>query len=264
MATKPLESWIDGLQVNGRYSFVRSEALSDSGLTPSAVNKALQRAVKRGRIVKIKEYFYVLVPLEYTAAGSPPVSWFVQNLMVAMNQSYYVGLLSAAAQHGASHHQPQEFQVMTDRSVRPMKAGRTRIRFFASKYVERAAVQDVKTPTGFMRVATPETTVVDLVRFARSVGRLDSVANVIADLSARIEPRRLIAAIRLVNDVPNTQRLGYILDQIHQRRLANPIREWLRRQSPSLISFRSGRSATEKQVNGRWNLLIGRPLEPGS
>jgi len=37
--------------------------------------------------------------------------------MAAMELPYHVGLLSAAGHHGASHQQPQEFQVVTDRSI---------------------------------------------------------------------------------------------------------------------------------------------------
>ena len=194
MATATLESWIDAQQAKGRYSFVRADAVHESNLSPAAVSKALQRSVKRGRIVKLKDYFYVLVPLEYVNAGAPPASWFIRDLMAAMGLPYYVGLLSAAALHGASHHQPQEFQVFTDRSVRPLKAGRTRIRFSASKYVAGAAVADMKTATGSMRVSTPETTAVDLVRFVKSAGQLDNVATVIAELSPALDPKRLLAA----------------------------------------------------------------------
>ena len=50
----------------------------------------------RGRIAKAKDYFYVIVPLEYAAAGAPPASWFVNDLMAAMTRPYYVGLLTAA------------------------------------------------------------------------------------------------------------------------------------------------------------------------
>ena len=75
-----------------------------------------------------EEYFYVIVPLEYRAVGAPPVSWFIHDLMKAMELPYYVSLLSAAALHGASHQQPQTFQVMTDRSLRSVLAGRTTLR----------------------------------------------------------------------------------------------------------------------------------------
>lgn len=261
MAAKTLESWIDSLQSNGRYSFARAQALSESGLSSEAVSKALQRSAKRGRIVKLKEYFYAIVPLEYASAGAPPASWFVRDLMGTMGLPYYVGLLSAAALHGSSHHQPQDFQVLTDRSVRPLAAGRTRIRFFTSQYVSRAATSDVKTATGPMRVSTPETTVVDLVRFARAAGRLDNVATVIAELAPALDPKRLLAAIRIVRDVPNAQRLGYILDHVRQRRLADPIHEWVQRQSPRELPLRPGRTMEGTRENRRWHLRVDHPIE---
>ena len=167
MAAISVEKWIDDRQANGSYTFLRSDAIAGSGLSAEAVKKALQRLARRGRVLKVKDYFYVIVPLEYQNAGGPPAAWFIHDLMAAMQLPYYVGILTAAAQHGASHQQPQEFQVITDRSVRPLTVGRTRIRFFASRYVAEAAVASIKTPTGTMRVATPETTAVDLVRFTR-------------------------------------------------------------------------------------------------
>ena len=45
MASASLESWIDGLQASGKYSFLRAEAVSESGLSAEAVSKALQRSV---------------------------------------------------------------------------------------------------------------------------------------------------------------------------------------------------------------------------
>lgn len=91
---------------------------------------------------------------------------------------------------------------------RPGRRGANgRIRFFASKFVEDAAVEEVKTPTGTMRLSTPEATAVDLVRFAKAAGYLDNVATVIAELSSSLEAKKLLAAVKLTDDVPNAQRL---------------------------------------------------------
>jgi predicted transcriptional regulator of viral defense system len=261
MRSSSLKSWIDRLQAGGRYSLLRAEAVRDSGLTPNAVSKALRQAVKDGRIVRLKEYAYVIVPLEYRAAGAPPPSWFIHDLMAAMNLPYYVGLLSAAALHGASHQQPQMFQVMTDRSVRPIVAGRTKIQFFASKYVAQAAVQEMKTPTGLMRVSTPEATAVDLVRFAKAAGQLDHVAALIAELSHALNPKRLIAAARVVNDIPNAQRLGHILDRVRQRELADALHAWVESRIERTQLLRPGRSADSAKEDRRWRLLVNTPLE---
>ena len=261
MATTTLEKWIDELQTRGKYTFVRADAVTGSGLSQEAVKKALQRLARRGRIVKLKDYFFVLVPLEYASAGAPPPSWFVHDLMAAMQLPYYVGLLSAAALHGSSHHQPQEFQVVTDRSVRQLVAGRARIRFLASKFMAKAAVMDVKTPTGRMRVSTPETTALDLVRFAKAAGYLDHVATVLAEMSSSLDPKKLLDAVRVVEDVPNAQRLGYILDRVHRRSLTNTLRGWVERQAPRSVPLCSGRLAADAPADRRWHILVNQPLE---
>lgn len=261
MPAVSLESWIDSLQTFGRYSFLRDEALRDSGLTGEAAGKALQRAVKSGRLIRPKEYFYVIVPLEYRAAGAPPVSWFIHDLMKAMELPYYVSLLSAAALHGASHQSPQVFQVMTDRSVRAMSAGRAWIRLFASKYVDRAATMEIKTPTGSIRVSSPETTVIDLMRFVKASGHLDHVASVIAQLVPLLNPEGLVSALKVVHDIPNAQRLGYLLDVLRQRKLSTPVHRWVKPHIERFQPLRPGQSVDDAGENKRWHLLINGPVE---
>jgi predicted transcriptional regulator of viral defense system len=261
MVAATLERWIDKLQMGGRYAFLRSEAVAESGLSAEAVKKALQRMTARGRIAKAKDYFYVIVPLEYAAAGAPPASWFINDLMAAMARPYYVGLLTAAAQHGASHHAPQEFQVVTDRYVRPIVVGRAKVRFFTSKFVTEAAVTGVKTPTGTMRVSTLETTVVDLVRFSKSSGQLDNVATVIAELSSSLDPKKLLTAVKLVGDIPNAQRLGYVLEHVDARKATGPLREWIRSKAPDCVPLRAGHPSRDGSADRRWNVTVDLPLE---
>lgn len=261
MTAKTLENWVDELQSIGRYSFQRSEAVAESGLTAEAAKKALRRLTLKGRISRAKDYFYVIVPLEYSKAGAPPPSWYIHDLMAAMQLPYYVGLLSAAAQHGASHHQPQEFQVITDRSVRTLMLPNARIRFFASKFLNDAAVENVKTPTGFMRLSTPETTAIDLVRFAKAAGYLDNVATVLSELSTSLNARKLLAAVKITGDIPNAQRLGYILDQLRARQVAKPLHEWVDAKAPTPIPLRSGKVSPDVPENHRWHVLVNHPLE---
>lgn len=256
-----LENWIDDQQARGKYTFLRTDATRGSSLSSEAVKKALQRLERRRRVVKAKNYFYVIVPLEYQSAGAPPASWFVHDLTVAMKLPYYVGLLTAAGLHGASPQQPQEFQVFTDRPVRAITVGRIRLRFFTSRYVAAAATVKLKTPTGTIQVSSPETTVVDLVRFSKAAGHLDHVAEVIAELAPSLKPGKLLSAVRLVGDVPNAQRLGYIFDLIRARRLADPIRAWVNRKDPRPVPLRSGRPVSGAEEDKRWHVLVNEPLE---
>ncbi|MGB2985929.1 MAG: type IV toxin-antitoxin system AbiEi family antitoxin [Phycisphaerae bacterium] len=261
MPAPTVEAWVDSLQARGRYTFLRAEAVNGSGLSAEAVKKALQRLARRRRVAKVKSYFYVIVPLEYLHAGGPPPSWFIDDLMKAMERPYYVGLLSAAALHGASHQQPQEFQVFTDRPVRPIQVGRARIRIFVNKRCADTAVQSVQTPTGTMRVSTPESTAVDLVRFAKVAGHLDNVATVLMDLVPLLDPKRLLKVVRASGDLPNAQRLGYLLERVRGRPQAKALHEWLGRQSPRAVPLRSGRSANGAVEDRRWHVCVTEPIE---
>lgn len=151
--------------------------------------------------------------------------------------------------------------MVTDRSVRAILAGRQRLRFIASKYIRQASTTNIKTPTGSMWVSTPETTVVDLVRFAKAAGHLDHAAAVIAELCPAINARKLLAALRLVGDVPNSQRIGYILDLVRARQLADPIHAWLERQGPRPVPLRTGRPVANAREDKRWHVLVNGPLE---
>jgi len=86
----------------GLCPFVGVSKDSDSAL---GMGMAVIFVMTMASLVTWFVYTYVLVPLEYLHAGAPPPSWFIDDLMKAMERPYYVGLLSAAGIHGASHQQ---------------------------------------------------------------------------------------------------------------------------------------------------------------
>ena len=53
------------------------------------------------RLVVPRRGFFVIVPLEYRQSAAPPPDWYIDALMKSCGRQYYVGLLSAAALHGA-------------------------------------------------------------------------------------------------------------------------------------------------------------------
>jgi predicted transcriptional regulator of viral defense system len=214
--------FVDGLQATGTYTFTHADARAELTTSDIAIDNALRRLKKRGRIVAPRRGFYVIVPTEYRTAGSPPPSWFIDDLMRFLDQPYYVGLLSAAAIHGASHQQPMTFQVVTDRPTRQGVAGRSHVTFHMSRQVAETAVARVQTVTGTMVVSTPESTAFDIVRFSAACGGWSNVATVLLELAERLEPEALSAVAQL-RKTPEIQRLGYLLDRTGQPRLADPL-----------------------------------------
>ena len=262
MNLNSLALWIDALQGGGRYSFTRQEAVDATGLSPEAVKKSLLRLVKRKRLAKVRDNFYVIVPTEYLSAGAPPATWFIADLMQSFGQPYYVGLLSAAALHGASHHQPQEFQVVTSAPQRSLRVARQRIRFFTKQQVEATPQVDVKTPTGSVRVSSPEATALDLVRFSKASGYLGNVATVLGELADRLNPRALGAAAERQPHLPTVQRLGYLLDLVGAEAAAQPLADLIARRRPRAVPLRSDRPADDaSRRDARWRVLVNEEVE---
>ena len=133
--------------------------------------------------------------------------------MEQLGLGYYVGLLSAAQYHGAAHHRPQEFQVVTGTKRRGIARGAVRVVFVVRKRLADVPTQPFNTPRGTIRVSTVEATAVDLIGYPHHAGGLEHAATVIAELAERIDPERLVAAARTA-PMPWAQRLGYLLDYL--------------------------------------------------
>ena len=237
---RSLAAFVDDLQARGRYTFTRAEAAELMVITDLALEAALRRLKKRGRVANPRRGFYVVVPLEYRDAGCPPASWFIHDLMRFLGQPYYVGLLSAAAIHGAAHQQPMVFQVLTGQVTRASRAGRVRIDFHKNRKVEKVPVVEVQTETGSMRVSTPEATAFDLVRFAAAAGHASNVATVLGELSEKLDPAAL-AKLADSYAVPDVQRSGYLLEQLGKHDLAKPLADWLVKRRYRPIPLRPGK-----------------------
>ena len=67
-----LHKWVESLPEQGRYVFTRADAEAVAGASASAVKMTLYRLKKGGSIVSPRREFFVVVPREYRAAGSPP------------------------------------------------------------------------------------------------------------------------------------------------------------------------------------------------
>lgn len=259
----PLESiadFVDDLQARGRYTFTRAEISRASGTWTPATRAVLRRLATAGRIVRPRQGFYVIVPLEYRNAGTLPASWFIDDLMRYLDRPYYVGLLSAAAIYGAAHQRAQETQVVTDRPMRTITVGRLRIRFLQNSRVQEMPIRAVQTETGSMRVSSPEATALDLVHYLEPAGSMDNVATVLRELAEQLEPQQLVS---LAADAPSVEvrRLGYLLDLVGAVERADVIASAVgsvRRVRP----LRPGMPRRGAERSERWGLDINATVEP--
>lgn len=262
MKPSSVNEFVDYLQKQARYTFARTEAETNLKLEQAALTKGLQRLQKAGRIRMIRRGFYVIVPLEYATSGLVPPDWFIADLMKFLEQPYYVGVLTAAALHGASHQQPQEYQVVVARPERAIRTANLNIRFFLKKSMAQVTVEQVKAYTGFLTVSTPSVTALDLVRFAPAIGGLDAVLTVLTEMVEKITPEDLLKAAQQESERSQVQRLGWLLERTKRGELAKGLASWLAKQKPTKTPLDVSAPVAGSRKDPRWQVIVN--AEPQS
>lgn len=256
MKSNTVNEFVENLQKRARYTFTRAEADTALHLNQAALTKGLQRLQHGGRIRVIRRGFYVIVPLEYAIGGMIPPDWFIDDLMRFLEQPYYVGVLTAAALHGASHQQPQEYQVVVAKPERNISTTNLRIRFFLKKSVTRARVERVKAYTGLLPVSSPAVTALDLVRFAPTIGGLDVVLTVLEELVEKLTPEDLLKAAQQESERSLVQRLGWMLERTKKRELADGLAQWLTKQKSTKTPLDVSAPVTGSKKDPRWQVIV--------
>jgi predicted transcriptional regulator of viral defense system len=263
MTTKKtsLREYLEHLQSSGKYWFKKEEARSAIGANRSSFTRTLSRWEKKQRIAKAKRGFYVVIPPEYSKTGMLPPDWFVSQLMEFIGQPYYVGLLSAAAIHGAAHQQPMEYQVVVPTAERTITVGPVKIHFFKKSGMKSSSVIDVKTPTGYIKISDPALTAIDLVAYSKQVGGLDRVAMVIAELKRRIRSESIMIAARHELRFAFVQRVGWLLEQMEARSLTRHLHELVLARNPRYIPLDPEAPTSGCVKNSRWKVIENAKLD---
>ena len=253
------KDYIAKLAAHGQHHFTSADARAVLGVSADATKLALHRLARQGRIASPSRGFYVIVPPEYRSLGCLPADQFIPALMAHKKLSYYVGLLSAAQYYGAAHHRPQEFQVLLEKSRRPITCGRVRVRFVARKRLEEVHTRSFNTPRGEIRVPTPEATAVDLAGYPQHAGGLDNVATVLVELAESIDPAHLAEAAATA-PLPWAQRLGYILEFVGEANIAEPLKNYVTDNAHEHTPLVPGSYSPGTERNSAWKIIINSEL----
>lgn len=245
----------------GRYAVTTEEAEAILGIGRQAALAALARLQRRGAVFSPAKSLYVMIPPEHRSTGAPPAEWFVDPMMRHLGRPYYIGLLTAAAFHGAAHQAPQVFQVMTDfaSSLGTRQFGRQRLRFYSSKHVSTDPTDQITVPTGYAVLATKETTVVDLVSRPREAAGYGNVATILRELGtlegsalARTASRRGRAVVR---------RIGWLVERFGQVDDLEALRQAARTDlgEPALLDPAGPKRG---RADREWAIRVNRTVEP--
>ncbi|MHB0790168.1 type IV toxin-antitoxin system AbiEi family antitoxin domain-containing protein [Bradyrhizobium sp. 5.13L] len=264
-----LSKYLTTLQSEGRTSFTRDEAIKALKTTPATFLKASARLQKQHMLFNPRQGFYVVVPPQFLNWEAPPPAWYIDAMMRHEHRSYYVGLLKAAELHGATHHAVMEFQVITDKQLPRIRAGRSWISFHFRKDLNEVSdgIVERKTDTGTMKLSSPELTALDLLRYIHVAGGVDAAATVLADLGGKLNGAKL-ATMSAHFDRACGQRLGYLLDRLGHGERAEALHEhlsaaealpWVALEPPKRKESVSPSLPVER--NERWRVSIQRHPE---
>lgn len=262
-ATVSPSALADWLIARGRHFVTTEEVAELVGVEPNVVSISLQRAREANKIVSVTKGGWVPVPPEYRDAGAPPPLHYVDPLMRHLGHIYYVGLLSAARLHGASHQVPMVLQVVTPALLRDRRVGSNRIEFIRRSLAGSRPTVQRNVPTGRITVATPEVTVLDLVEAPSSGAGLGNVATVIGDLllEGAIDPDALAEAAA---DYPSAvaQRTGYLVDRMADDVASSieldPLEELVADATYTVLDPQRPR---EGEHDRRWRVIVNTDIE---
>lgn len=256
-----LDEFLNETRSRGRHSFGLEELKQALQVSDKAVNQALYRAKARKKIAQVRKGFYAIISPEYAKQGMVPPTLFIDDLMKMLNRRYYVGLISAAALHGAAHQQPMEYFVITQKpALRNIKSKKLKINFYVKKDWPATSIMQVKTDAGYINVSSPELTALDLF-FYQKVISLNNTVTILKELAEEMKPATLQKIATNYQQVTAIQRLGYILDvELNNTKLADVLLKVLKDKNVFPVALSNIKSKTG-ELNEKWKLINNTRIE---
>jgi len=265
-ANLSLEKWVEQQLSLGRYGFALS-ALRNffDEQTETALKSSLKRLVIKGKILSIYKGYYLILPPQYSNKGILPPTLFLDTFMKFLERPYYMALLNAAAYHGASHQQPQEYFVMTNFPVlRATDKKGMKINYISVKQIPEKLLEQRKTEAGYLAISNAALTATDLVQFEKRIGGINRVATVLNELADVIQPGDFNT--ELLEYVPATalQRLGYLLEfGCYKHELADALHGAMERHVLNCFRIPLKASGATKGFSSenRWKVIVNTEIE---
>ena len=266
-AATSIKEWINSLHQKGKLYFsIEQVAEAFPDLQPTGVRSALARLSTKNSIVSVWKGFYVIVPITYSVNGILPPVMYVDHLMRHIQRHYYVGLLNAAAFHGAALQQPQVFSVIVQYpTLRDNQKKNVRLQFVARRnFPSDELLESRKTQTGYVKISNPALTAADIIQYEKEIGGLNRACTVLNDLVEVLNFTDLHDSFFEVVNTTTIQRLGYLLENIIEREdLATQLYQKAKLANCTFqtVPLKSGKLSDTGSIDKKWKLILNTKLE---
>lgn len=261
-----VREWIRKLQSEGKHSFSLVSLKKElPASTITGVKRALSRLSFKGQIISIYKGYYLVIPPQYSSIGILPPSSFVDSFMNFLERAYYMALLTAAAFHGASHHQAQEFFVVTGFPVlRPFQKKGVKMNYISKKVIPGGLLESRKTESGYLKISNPVLTAADLIQFEKRVGGINRAAIVLEELAEAIKPGDFSQLFVRTTPATTLQRLGYLLENvINNQKLSSALYKQMIKTGVNFFRtpLKPSTSSRGFSSDERWKVIINTIIE---
>ncbi|MBX2928047.1 MAG: type IV toxin-antitoxin system AbiEi family antitoxin [Saprospiraceae bacterium] len=258
--------WLDKILAKGAYGFskeILQKELPD--FSDIAIKRALSRLSSKGEIISLYKGYYLIIPPQYASKGILPPPLYLDAFMKHLKRPYYVSLLNAAAFHGASHQQPQEYFVMTGFPVlRPTQKNGLKINYVSIKEIPEVLIEKRKTEAGYLNVSNAALTAGDLIQYEKRIGGMNRAATVLNELAEAIKPTDFSSSLLTHVQVTALQRLGYLLESVClNQKLADALFEAMRKEQLSFfrIPLKPSKDTKGYSSENRWKVIVNTEIE---
>jgi predicted transcriptional regulator of viral defense system len=254
-----LDKYLTEVRSQGRHAFTVEELKNEFNLSYPALRQNLFRLKLKKEIALIRQGFYVIIPPEYSKHGMLPPYLFIDDLMKSLNKPYYVGLLSAAALHGAAHQQPMGYTVITQ-SPAPRSIDKLKIVFFGKQNFMRDGIIQRKTPAGYINVSSPELTALEFFDYIYKFG-INRITTVLQELAEEMKPAILTKIAKQYTNTAAIQRLGYILEkEVSAEKLSDSLRKVLNERVYFPVPL-SPQKTKKGETDSKWKIIKNMEIE---
>ena len=247
------------------------------GVRAERVSRSLAVPRRDKRMLSVTKGLWAPVSPARCAAGTNPPVEYIDEMMSHLGHPYCLGYRSAAAMYGAAHFGWWDLQVITTARLRRRRLGAWPLLFVTRPDLDRLPVRTLARAGKPVQVASPETTVFDLIARPDLALGLSHTATLVAELLTvdALDGAALARAARL-HAASVVRRGGLLLDHL-QSELAwdmdspldlEPLEEYVKTLPHRTVRLSAGRdsclrldSPAEERVGSRWGVLVDMAIE---
>lgn len=256
-----LTDYLDTVRAKGRYAFTVEELKEQFDISDKALHQNLFRLITKKKIVQIRKGFYTILPAEYARQGVIPAILFIDDMMRSLGKRYYIGLISAAAMHGAAHQQTMETFIITEKpALRNINNKKIKIKFFVKGDWNSNDIEQIKTDAGYVQVSSPELTALDLLNYVNNLG-MNRVMTILRELIEVIKPANLNKIAKKYKQMATIQRLGYLLEnELGNEKLSQVLYKLVADKNGVNIPLMPGKDKTGV-IDTKWRIIHNVKIE---